>query len=99
MRALCAMRRVAPQLSAARRATLATDAASGSLAAGAALDLSLVAKHRASVVPTPDLSGGDAAVVVQQIRGRDLAQTSSFSPSAGNGSGCGSTHRRTGGRQ
>jgi hypothetical protein len=31
--------------------------------------------------------GGDvAAAVVQQIRGRDLAQTSSFSPSAGNGS-------------
>ena len=31
--------------------------------------------------------GGDvAAVVVQQIRGKGLAQTSSFSPSAGNGS-------------
>ena len=44
----------------------------------------------AAATPTNDAAadggGGDAAVVVQQIRGRDLAQTSSFSPSAGNGS-------------
>ena len=30
--------------------------------------------------------GEQAPVVVQQIRGRDLASSSSFSPSAGNGS-------------
>jgi len=45
----------------------------------------------AAATPTNDAAAaaaaaGDAAVVVQQIRGKDLAQTSSFSPSAGNGS-------------
>ena len=45
-----------------------------------------------AAAPTNDAAaaaadGGDAeAMVVQQIRGRELAQTSSFSPSAGNGS-------------
>ena len=55
-----------------------------------------------AATPTNDGGGGGAAAggsaVVQQIRGRDAAQSTSFSPSAGNGSAILTVHDVWGGK-